>query len=278
MKKDRIPFNFNLRVTYNAPVTLTFSLICVFIFLLDTLLLQKQLIPALFMAPGRPGSVSAFNIKNPLDYIRLLLHPLGHSDWNHLLGNLAFILLLGPMLEDRYGSPMLVLMMSVTSLVTGVLNACFISSPMYGCSDIVFMMILLTSYTSFSRNEIPLSFIFVFLLYIGREIAAAKGVSADGIATFAHIAGGLCGSLFAFLAVPAARSSKSSPVKKTSVRKSEDDDDYAPSNMNYYKKNKPSRYDEDDDPAGPSPRFSKKQKPAKKAKNSDETVVGTLDL
>ncbi|MDE6736993.1 MAG: rhomboid family intramembrane serine protease, partial [Treponemataceae bacterium] len=88
-------------ITYNAPVTLTFALFCALVLLTDSLL-QHQLIPALFTAPGAP-----FDYHNPLNFLRLLTHVFGHADWNHLLGNLAFILLLGPLMEERYGPPML---------------------------------------------------------------------------------------------------------------------------------------------------------------------------
>lgn len=207
----------NLRITYNAPVTLTFALVSALILLIDTLFLNNNLIPAIFTAPSN----STFHFNQPLDYFRLILHIFGHSDWNHLISNMAFILLLGPMLEERYGSRILSLMMIVTSLVTGVLNACFSTFPMVGSSDIAFMMILLASFTSLSKNEIPLSFILILILYIGREIVTHQ--QKDNIAIIAHIAGGLCGSLFAFLATP--KQKATSTVKKvTNTKKSESSD------------------------------------------------------
>lgn len=207
----------NLRITYNAPVTLTFALISALILLIDSLFLNNNLIPAIFTAPSN----STFHFNQPLDYFRLILHIFGHSDWNHLISNMAFILLLGPMLEERYGSGILSLMMIVTSLVTGVLNACFSTFPMVGSSDIAFMMILLASFTSLSKNEIPLSFILILILYIGREIVTHQ--QKDNIAIIAHIAGGLCGSLFAFLATP--KQKATSTVKKvTNTKKSESSD------------------------------------------------------
>ena len=210
-------FFSKVRITYNAPVTLTFALISALILLIDTLFLNNNLIPAIFTVPGNPN----FHFNQPLDYLRLILHIFGHSDWNHLISNMAFILLLGPMLEERYGSRILSLMMIVTSLVTGVLNACFSTFPMVGSSDIAFMMILLASFTSLSKNEIPLSFILILILYIGREIVTHQ--QKDNIAIIAHIAGGLCGSLFAFLATP--KQKATSTVKKvTNTKKSESSD------------------------------------------------------
>ena len=188
------------KITYNAPVTLTFALICAAVLLMNDFLLGKHLIPAIFTAPGSPKSPSPFNWQSPLDYIRLFTHVFGHSDWEHLIGNMAFILLLGPLMEERYGSPALALMMTITALVTGVLNACVIPSTLLGASGIAFMLIVLSSLSTIEKNVIPVSFILVLAIYITREFLHAGRM--DNIATFAHIAGGLCGSLFGFMAAP----------------------------------------------------------------------------
>lgn len=255
-------FSHKIRVTYNAPVTLSFAVICTVIMLLDVFLFNKHLSNALFIIPGGRNSIHPFDWKSPIDYFRLFSHIFGHSNWAHLISNMSLILLLGPILEDRYGSPMLTLMMITTSLVTGVINACFITVPEMGASDIVFMMIILTSYTSLAKNEIPLSFILVFILYVGGQFYNAKSLQTDGISVVAHIAGGLCGSLFAFLITP----KKTAAARKTSQRKPA---------------KKADSYDaalDSDDPAGPSPRFAKKGRKNTKARDNDETVVGTLEF
>lgn len=200
-----------LKIVYNAPVTLTFS-IWVVIVLVVNQFIADGLIASLFTVPGKIGSEMAFNWSNPLDYVRLFTHVLGHGDWNHLLGNLSFILLLGPLLEERYGSPMLVLMMSITALVTGVVNVCFFSRPMVGASGIAFMMILLSSFTAISKHQIPLTFLLVFVLYVGRELAS--GFMDENVSYVAHIAGGLCGSLFGFLTAHSPKSSRKSAASK----------------------------------------------------------------
>jgi len=181
-----------MKIKYNAPVTLTFSLICALVLLMDTLL-GTQLIPRLFSVPGRPG----FIFSNPLYYIRLFTHIAGHIDWNHLLSNFAFILLLGPILEEKYGSTTLLIMFMVTALFTGLFNALFLPTGLLGASGIVFMMILLVSFTNIQGNQIPLTFILILILYLAREVV--NSFQDNSISEFAHIAGGLCGSLFGFL-------------------------------------------------------------------------------
>ena len=179
-----------MKISYNAPVTLTFALVSTAVLVLD-------------MFFGRTLSSTVFSVgasidtSNPVEYLRLVAHVAGHADWNHLMSNFAFILLLGPILEEKYGSPSLIVMMTITALITGVLNVLFLSTGLMGASGIVFMMILLVSFTNFRKGEIPLTFILIVALYLTREILTA--MQTDGISQFAHILGGVCGSLFGFL-------------------------------------------------------------------------------
>lgn len=191
-----------IRVTYNAPVTLTFVAVCTLIMLLDTYVFDRHLATALFIIPGGKYSSHPFDWRAPLDYFRLFSHVFGHADWQHLIANMSLVLLLGPIIESRYGSRVLALVITITALVTGVINACLITHPEMGASDVVFMMIMLASFTSFAKNEIPLSFILVFILYIGGQFFNFGTLQHNGISVIAHIAGGLCGSLFAFLLTP----------------------------------------------------------------------------
>jgi membrane associated rhomboid family serine protease len=108
--------------------------------------------------------------------------------------------LIGPILEEVYGSGALLIMILITAFVTGVLNVLFFSSGLLGASGVVFMMILLASFTNFSRGEVPLTFILVLILFLGRELFDSfGGEAANGnISKFAHIVGGFIGSLFGF--------------------------------------------------------------------------------
>jgi membrane associated rhomboid family serine protease len=149
-----------------------------------------------FIVPGRNN----FHAGGFRSWITIFTHVLGHAHWGHLISNLTLILLIGPMLEDRYGSKMLLLMMFITALVTGILNALLFNHYLLGASGIVFMMILLSSFTNFSQGEIPLTFILVLILYLGVQIFSRQ--SEENISHFAHFIGGLCGSFFGFFRVP----------------------------------------------------------------------------
>jgi membrane associated rhomboid family serine protease len=180
-----------MRIRYNAPVVLTFAFACVVVLILSQTLFGN-LTPLWFRVPGRggfyPGSLRS--------WVTLFTHVMGHAGWTHLLSNFSFILLIGPILEEHYGSPRLLFMMAVTALVTGVLNVLFFSRNLLGASGIAFMMILLISFTNFTKGEIPLTFILILLLYLGRELVNSFG--SNNISEFAHIVGGFCGCLFGF--------------------------------------------------------------------------------
>jgi len=179
-----------MRITYNAPVTLTFALASTLVLVADQL--TGGQLTARFFSVG-----ATMDPRNFVDYLRLFTHILGHADWGHLLSNFAFILLLGPILEEKYGSRLLLLMILVTALVTGLLNVLLLKTGLLGASGVVFMMILLVSITNLRKGQIPLTFILVVVLYLAREIITA--FQQDSVSQFAHITGGLCGSLFGFM-------------------------------------------------------------------------------
>ena len=184
-----------MRIKYNAPTVLTFTLICAVVLLLSRTIMPN-LISTWFIVPGR----GAFQVKYINHWVSIFTHVIGHADWSHLISNFTLILLIGPMLEANYGSRPLFVMMIITAVVTGLLNIIFFPSYLLGASGIVFMMILLSSFTNFSRGEIPLTFILVMILYMGVQIL--DSFNNDNISQFAHIAGGLCGSFFGFFHPP----------------------------------------------------------------------------
>ena len=185
-------------IRYNAPVVISFAIISAVVLLINQYLLQG-LVAAWF-------SVSAnFNPNSVRCWITLASHVIGNTGWNQFLSNFAFILLLGPILEESYSSWSLVVMIILTALVTAVLNILVFKTVLMGGGGVVFMMILLASFANFTKGELPLSFILVLLIYLGREFLYA--FDTGNINEFAHIAGGFCGSLFGFFK-PGRRSSK----------------------------------------------------------------------
>jgi membrane associated rhomboid family serine protease len=140
---------------------------------------------------------TSINVGNPSSIFSLISHIFGHASLDHLLGNLTFILLIGPIVEEKYGSRKTAIMIILTALITALLNITFFSTGLMGASGIVFMLILLVSFTNSNEGEIPLTFVLVALLFIGKEVL--QSLNSDQISQFAHIMGGFCGSVFGFI-------------------------------------------------------------------------------
>lgn len=174
-----------VRIVFNAPVVLLFSMLALGVYLLD------QVLPGTALRLAAPPSLRG---ENPAHYVRFATYPLSHGSWGHLLGNLAYILLLGPLLEERYRSGPLALMMVITALVTGLVNAAFFSTGIMGASGIVFMFIVLSSLAGARRGAIPLTFILVAVVFLGTELANA--LRPDSISQSSHLLGGMMGALF----------------------------------------------------------------------------------
>jgi membrane associated rhomboid family serine protease len=189
-----------MRIKYNAPTVLTFAFISAAVLVLSQTLM-RSLTEYWFLVPGKDN----FSFGSPRNLVTLFTHVLGHANWPHLVSNFSFILLIGPILEEIYGSFSLLVMIFITALVTGLLNVLFFPTGLLGASGVVFKKILHASFTNFSKGEIPLTFILVLILYLGRELFNSFGGGSAGtggnISEFAHIVGGFIGSLFGFFRV-----------------------------------------------------------------------------
>jgi len=199
-------FNLNFKISYDAPVTLTFVIISAIFFLLNTFLLKNGELSRLLASPTSLEGPSPFIISQPVSYLRLLLYIFGSHDGISLFTNMILIMLLGPSMEERYGSAIIGIMIFVSALFSGVLNACFCEASLVGAVPVVSMMIFLNAFMSFSKKKFPLSFVAVIVFFVVLQIFA--GYSAVRI--IICIAGGLCGSLFAFLTSPKTRAERKS--------------------------------------------------------------------
>ena len=200
-------FNLNIKVSYDAPVTLTFVIVCAIIFLLNMLLAKSGKVAGfekIFASPTSQAGVLPFIPKQVLSYLRLLLYIFGTFEINTLLSNLIMIVILGPAMEERYGSVIIGLMIFVSALFSGVLNACFSAESLVGALPVICMMVFLNAFMAFSKKTVPLTFIFVIILIAFMQIFSGN----NAIQTVICIAGGLCGSLFAFLTSPKMKAEK----------------------------------------------------------------------
>ena len=184
-------FGSRLRLSLNAPVTLAFVGVC----------FLAQLLNVLTMGASNRLVFSVYrsSLADPLTYVRSLFHVFGHADWNHLMGNMIYILILGPMLEEKYGGKNLTLVIAVTALVTGVFSQLLFPRVMLlGASGVVFAFILMSSITVREDGAIPLTFVLVAVLYLGQQVLQGL-FTRDSVSQSTHLIGGAVGSVFGFL-------------------------------------------------------------------------------
>lgn len=175
----------SLKLRYNAPVVLTFSLLAIALLVLSTTILPR--LNYHYFAIG--GSI---DWRSPADWFRLFSHVLGHADWAHLSGNLAFVLLLGPILEARFGGRTMLLLILATALATGLVNVLLFDTGLMGASGVVFMLIVLASMVDLRAGVLPLTFVLVAVIFLGREVLLA--MRADDVSQMAHFVGGAVGA------------------------------------------------------------------------------------
>lgn len=112
---------------------------------------------------------------------------------------MAYILLLGSMLEEKHGPMKIIEVIAVTALVTGVINYVFFwNTALCGASGVVFSFILMDSFTSFREGEIPITFILVAAIYLGQQVYDGV-VLDDNIFNMAQVVGGVVGGIIRFL-------------------------------------------------------------------------------
>ena len=176
-----------LIITNNAPAVLGFALAC-----LAALLINQ-------FTGGRANRVLFMtyhsSLKDMLTYVRFFTHVLGHSSWTHLIGNMSYILLLGPALEEKYGPAKVFEVIAITALVTGLVNWIFFpDTALCGASGVVFAFILLISFANVRSGEIPVTVILVALIFLGEQVYDGIFIR-DNISNLSHVLGGLVGAV-----------------------------------------------------------------------------------
>ena len=180
-----------IRLSFNSPVILGFTLACFIVLILDKVTGSAST-RAFF-------SVYRSSLASPFTYIRFFGHVLGHASWDHFIGNIMMLLVVGPLLEEKYGSANILFVILATALVTGVINFIFFPHvQLLGASGVVFAFILLASLTSIEEEKIPLTFILVALIYIGQQVYDGLFIR-DNVSNLTHILGGIVGSSLGYV-------------------------------------------------------------------------------
>ncbi len=177
---------------YNSPVILTYFFICLIILLIDKLCKGK--FSATFFTTYKNDS-----LLNPLAYFKLISHSLGHTDWDHLYSNFIKILLIGPLIEEKYGSINLLIAMIITSLIIGIINKLFGKGGILGASGVAYMLILLSSFVNMENGKIPITLTLIILFFVVDEVIKLFRRKKDGVSHLGHITGAICGVVFGIL-------------------------------------------------------------------------------
>ena len=173
---------------YNSLVILSYFFLSLFVLLLGYISKGKS---TYFFSSGR-GKAFSF-----VTYVRMFTHVLGHADWNHFRNNFIYILLVGPMIEEKYGSLPLLKMILITAFITALINIIFSKKDILGASGISFMLILLSSLVNLQNGKIPLTLVLIFLFYIASEVIDGL-FKKDNISHLSHLIGAICGFIYGY--------------------------------------------------------------------------------
>lgn len=180
-----------IRISFNSPVILGFSIMCFIALALSaaTRGFSTRLLFSVYRAP----------LSDPFTYIRFFGHALGHGGWEHFIGNIMLILVIGPLLEEKYGSMNIAFVILAAAFVTGVITFAFFPGiQLLGASGVVFALILLSSITSIREGAIPLTFLLVAVIYIGGQVYEGVFVR-NNVSNLSHILGGAVGACLGFI-------------------------------------------------------------------------------
>jgi membrane associated rhomboid family serine protease len=211
-----------LRFSIGAPVTLFIFVATLVILILDECVFKGKATQNIFSCPAAKGE-SIFRFTVPINYFRLILHPFGQNGLPIFFADCALLLSLGRQSEELYGKPVLIIMAIFSSLVAGVLNACLGNCLMLGLSPLIFTLILLSlggfkaNGTVYLPNLILLILYLTFQIYLSLKSPASYAEQDAGkikdffnhcIPALISFAGGVAGSLFAFLSTKGKSSRK----------------------------------------------------------------------
>ena len=176
------------KIKFNSPVVLWFAILSFIALLLNSFTNG--------WANSYIFSIYQTSFTDPMQYVRLFTHVLGHGCLSHYTNNMLMFLLVGPLLEEKYGSKQLLSIILVVALATGLVHILLPGNPaLLGASGIVFAFILMASVTGTKNNGIPLTMIIVAIIYIGDAIYSGI-TTVDNISQLTHIIGGCLGAVY----------------------------------------------------------------------------------
>ena len=121
----------------------------------------------------------------------IVLHIFGHSGWSHFLGNIVYIAMLCPCIEDKFGTIPLAIITLLGALVIGIVSVVS-GIPCYGLSSIAYMWVILNTFQTDESEGLPITSIILLLVFVLPEFLAMF-TKTDHIAHQNHVLGAVCG-------------------------------------------------------------------------------------
>ena len=132
-----------------------------------------------------PNFAAIFATHNKWDW-GIVLHIFGHSSWQHFLSNTVYIAMLGPSIENKFGTIPLAIMTLLCAAIVGAVSV-ITKSPCYGLSTIAFMWVILNTFQSEDSEGL--------VIFVLPEVLAIFTKN-DQIAHQNHVLGALIGLAF----------------------------------------------------------------------------------
>ncbi len=170
---------------------------------------QSPSFAAYFSAPSCPGTKTAFNYQNPVEYLRFFLHIFGSQKFADTCVTFLLLLLTGTYIEQQFGSLFTFIIVLVSAIVTAVINTCFIKTPCSGLECIVWCIFLLTAFPPENRKNLSVPVLFTLSILILKDISLI--IIEKDFTVISEITGGFAGSLVSLaVSSPKTRSKKTS--------------------------------------------------------------------
>lgn len=148
-----------------------------------------------------------FTLYNPLDYLNIITHAFMHFNLYHLLGNMIIILAVGPFVERKYGSRIVLGAMIISAALSAAAGIFFTEFGLLGSSGICFCLLAMAAAGNLNKLAIPLGFFLFVILFTNMQIFGILNNMFVGsidvefirsaniqISYMAHLLGGLTGA------------------------------------------------------------------------------------
>ena len=112
---------------------------------------------------------------------------------------MIIILIVGPLLEEKYGSGNILAVIFSTAIITGIINfVIFPELKIMGTNGVVLALIIFASFSGIRNGKFPVTLILVAVFYLSKQIYEGF-FDIDMLSQVAHTIGGVIGASCTYL-------------------------------------------------------------------------------